>query len=603
MVARIIPGTHKDAWVIPDLKTIALYYPGLKDADGGMFGTECFYFNYAKEIDNLKTKLQQKISSDYHIKTQAGKDLYSQYGGTIDVTTYAPTDKLVKISYAWIKFLRNNPTYKPPLSVQHVKNIELIKNQEYKSGKNRYVISKDSDDIKAMCVDAGAAASAAWNGNVTQEQIFPGYQFNMPYAATGVLGLPIKMSFNGEPGNAEASNALGFFNSERQGRSTDEFKKRLKSVEYNLLSPLAHFPPDVTPLLSEIIFFDPSNASKYVPRIVSQYGGVASTFILGKCQQLKRKIYYSEIVKSSSTGFNIDFSVFGLNIKFNVPFQNLTGDITTLDVWNSAGFYSYKKTGAENVVYIPKSIFSHAIPIPLFTSVIWDRRDQWIQYWTAGGKIPTSISEICYLYNNVPVAMRGNYRVNDAYPITIAHNDTDVLDQIIQVATVLASVVYSAATGNVGGIIQMFTDITKGILMQAFPGAAAYINMGTLMITTNLIYKNFGKPDRDNKVSEALLGVSGSMVSSSLQQYGGSVNTNGMIQVVSDAYDEDPDTFNVINAIAELKEERLRPKATPSVGGGGGTPKVEEKKSSGLLLAGAVVLGALAVKKLLKKGK
>ena len=605
MVAQIIPGLHKDVWAIPQLFTIATYYPGLKNEDGGMFGTECFYFNYWKVVTQLQEELKQKISNDYHIKTQAGRDLFSEQGGSLKIEQYSQTDRINKISVAWIQFLSRNPTFKPSLSLQNAENIKAVQNQEYKYGRNRYVLSKSHDDIKNMSLDA----SAMFNQNVTPEMLFPGFKetpyFNSVSPIQGPLRPSSLSSDTWGRGFDDILKYADYYSDNRKGKSKEEYRRIKKALDYNCLNPLVHFPPDVTQLLSESLFFDPSNAAKYAPRIMAQYGANGAKILL-RCAEIKRKVYYSEIIKPSfGIGFDIDFSVVGLNIRFNVPIQRFVGDGNTLTLWKEAGFYSLMKTsGSENTVYIPRSVFGSddLERIDWFTLGLWERRDDWIQSWTVGGKIPTSISEICCVYNGVAISLRGLAGLHDLYPITIAHNDPDVLGQIIQVVTVLTTLVVAGVSGNIGGAIQMFTDITKSALMQAFPGAAAYINMGTMLITTNLIFKNFGKPDKDQVVQNALLGASTGIVTSAMQS-ASSMHSKTMIRGLIDAYDKDTDTLSVINAIAELKEERLRPKSTPVVGGGGGTPKAEEKKSSGLLMAGAVVLGALAVKKLLKKGK
>lgn len=105
----ILPGTNRDVWIFPSLKTIATHYPDVSL----VHDTATFFFDYENASDVEREEILQKVREG-RLEVRQGRELFS--GNHFFVDKVASTHKFSLIAVSWIKYLQRTKK-RPPLSV------------------------------------------------------------------------------------------------------------------------------------------------------------------------------------------------------------------------------------------------------------------------------------------------------------------------------------------------------------------------------------------------------------------------------------------------------------------------------------------------------
>jgi hypothetical protein len=337
-----VVNTHPDVWIMKDLWTIAIYYPELAD-ELDILDTQTIFVDYESAAkDEIKELLNRASSNSWQLKN--APENFIESGGT-PRSAYAPADQWILKGQEWVKYLQKYNS-KPGNVIYH---------QDFY---NKIVFNRNSEGI-------------ATGGSVT-------FKTKGWYAGRDVW-IRYKKAMNWDGINRHHGKTLA------DDRVAAEH------------SPLSYFPMEID--LSKVVFYDPLNAQLELVKFNSWYGPIFGNIIFQYCASHGRKIFYSEIVTFNKYDITIDFSMFGLNNKYTVPFNEKLEKL--IDPFEFLGKEVNKEMNGENSSYLisngkveSNGTLYYQYDVQDFEMIYFDNtttlriRDSYIQNFLRGNAIP-----------------------------------------------------------------------------------------------------------------------------------------------------------------------------------------------------------------------
>lgn len=254
-----VVNTHPDVWIMKDLWTIAIYYPENQLSEEDSI------------LDTQTIFVDYQSAADDEIKelgiraSSSSWKLKNAPEGFIDnpqISAYAPAHQWILKGQEWVKYLVKTGS-KPETTIYN-------------------------QDLYDKIIEV-------------HEQGF-GINFQLPSGKKIWIRFP-KIFHGSGSGN----------------RHTD--KTLADDIVASEHSPLSYFPQEVD--LSKTLFYDPLLGTAELSKFYQWYGPIFGNIIFQYCASHGRKIFYSEIVTFNKYDINVDFSIFGLNNKYTIPFNGV----------------------------------------------------------------------------------------------------------------------------------------------------------------------------------------------------------------------------------------------------------------------------------------
>lgn len=399
--------------------------------------------------------------------------------------------------------------------------------------------------------------------------------------------------------------------------------------------PLSHFPPSslLEKSLNEKIFYDPSNPGKYMGDIQSGYGS-AWTTIYSYLARAKKIVRYSDIIKPlGQWGFRIDWRYIGMSTTFDVPLDDMLFGLGYLDV-KSYHVRNFNNNGESwELRRVKESVYEN---IEYYAATAWDKRDNWVQFWLAGGYIPLSPNSIVDFYAGKPSGLR-RISPSSRYDFRIARKPTEVDWDAVGtfVTAIIGSLVSFYAYGGLAALstsISMIMEYIEPVVEDLFGGLPDGIDVITTSVFSALLgeAKRMGFPDESarSKVADSVIKLSEVSVAGSAASWSSSSEREAiknLIDKIDMSVEErhkmildsllrafDANTGEKINSILGgrvyaagdniiLADERGRIAAQAKRGGLKLLPGHIREGKSGLAKIGAIGLGLAVLYKLWEK--
>jgi hypothetical protein len=339
-----VVNTHPDVWIMKDLWTIAIYYPELAD-ELDILDTQTIFVDYESAAkDEIKELLNKASSNSWQLKN--APEGFIENGGT-PRSAYAPADQWILKGQEWVKYLQKYNNLKPGNVIYH---------QDFY---NKIVYNKDP----STGISAGGSVTFKTKGWYAGRDVWIRYIKRLNWDG-----------INRHRGKTLADDRV--------------------AAEH---SPLSYFPTEID--LSKVVFYDPLLGTAELSKFYQWYGPIFGNIIFQYCASHGRKIFYKEIVTFNKYDITIDFSMFGLNNKYTVPFNEKLEKL--IDPFEFLGKEVYKEMSGENSNYLvfngkveSNGTLYYQYDVYDFEMLYFDNttilrvRDSYIQNFLRGNAIP-----------------------------------------------------------------------------------------------------------------------------------------------------------------------------------------------------------------------